>query len=65
MNTLSGNQTASLDGVGTLNLQINFSTTNSKINDQIEIQIPKVNTTNSFNYLDLMNSNNLLVPEKS
>ncbi|EGW37851.1 hypothetical protein [Desulfosporosinus sp. OT] len=65
MNTLSGNQTASLDGVGTLNLQINYSTTNSGINDQIEIQIPKVNTTNSFNYLDLMNSNNLLVPEKS
>ncbi|AET70431.1 cell wall-binding protein [Desulfosporosinus orientis DSM 765] len=41
---------------GTLNLKIDFSTVTSNINKPIDIQIPEVNDTNSFDYMDLMNS---------
>ena len=61
MDTLSGNQTASVNNNGTLNMLVNFRTIISGINNQPDIQIPEVNTTNSFNYLELMN----LFTEKS
>ena len=55
MDTSSGKQTASANNNGTLNMLVNFSTIISGINNQPDIQIPEVNTTNSFNYLELMN----------
>lgn len=56
MNTLSGQQQpVSVDTKGTVNLLVNFSTNISGINNQPDIQIPEVDTTNSFNYGDLMN----------
>lgn len=56
MNTLNGQQSTSVDANGTLNLMVTFSTDISGINSPLEIQIPEVNTSNSFSYLDLMNS---------
>lgn len=56
MNTLNEQQSTSVDAKGTLDLLINFKTDNFGINSPLEIKIPEVNSTNSFNYMDLMNS---------
>lgn len=39
---------------GSLNLKINFNTNTTGINLPVEIQIPEVNSDNSFNYFDLI-----------
>lgn len=54
MNALNGQQSMSVDAKGTVDLMVNFSTDISGINSPIEIQMPEVNDTNSFDYLDLM-----------
>ena len=58
MNTLNKEQNTAVapDAKGILNLQINFNTDISGINRPLEIQIPEVNSNNSFNYLDLVKS---------
>ena len=55
MDTLNEEQTTSVNDTGTLNMLVNFSTIISGINNQPDIQIPEMNTTNSFNYMDLTN----------
>ena len=55
MNTVNGQLSTSVDAKGTVDMMVNFSTDISGINKPQEIQIPEVNNTNSFNYLDLMN----------
>jgi len=54
-NSLNGQPSAPVDAKGTLNLTVNFKTDISGVNIPIPIQIPAVNSDNSFNNLDLMN----------
>ncbi|MHB8073173.1 cell wall-binding repeat-containing protein [Desulfosporosinus fructosivorans] len=63
MNTLNEEQqNTPVEAKGTLDLLINFKTDNSGINSPLEITIPEVNSNNSFNYMDLMNSLTVLEP---
>jgi hypothetical protein len=55
MNALMGKQSTSADAKGTLDMIINFSTDISEIDKPLEIQIPEINESNSFDYMDLMN----------
>lgn len=64
MNTLNPQQSTAIDAEGTLDLQINFSTDISGINSPLEIKMPEVNNSNSFNYLDLMKSLTVLPPNR-
>lgn len=63
-NTLNKEQSTEVpvDAKGTLDFQINFKTDISGINSPVEITLPEVNSDNSFNYMDLMNSLTLLGP---
>lgn len=54
INTLSAQPGTSSVAKGNLNLIVNFSTVTSDINTPVEIQIPQVNETNSFDYMDLI-----------
>ncbi len=54
INTLNAQQGTPPDAKGNLNLIVNFSTVTSDINTPVEIQIPEVNETNSFDYMDLI-----------
>ncbi|AFQ45863.1 cell wall-binding repeat-containing protein [Desulfosporosinus meridiei] len=56
MNTLSSQETSSEEVKGKLSLKMTFSTLTSGINKPVEIQIPEVNPSNSFDYMDLMTS---------
>jgi len=64
MNTLNEEQNADIDvnAKGILDLKINYKTDNFGINVPIEIEIPEMNSENSFNYMDLMNSLMVLEP---
>ncbi|KUO73697.1 MAG: hypothetical protein APF81_01980 [Desulfosporosinus sp. BRH_c37] len=55
MNTLSGQESATVDAKGTVDLMVNYSTDFSGIDKPVEIQIPDVNSSNSLNYQDLIN----------
>jgi len=56
MNTLTSQESTSEDAKGKLSLKVNFSTVTSGINSPVEIIIPEVNESNSFDYMDLMKS---------
>lgn len=54
MNSLSGQEGTASEAKGALNLTINFNTETTNINTPLDIQIPEINSDNSFNYMDLM-----------
>lgn len=56
MNRINGQHNTSADAKGTLNLMLNFNTDIFGINSPLDIQLPEVNSNNSFNYMDLINS---------
>lgn len=60
INALNGQQNTLNNPKGTLNLTVNFNTKISGINNQAKIQLPTVDSTNSFNYSDLLNAETLL-----
>ncbi len=53
MDILNGRQSTET-AKGTLDMVVNFNTDNSGINDPLEIQIPVVNDTNSFDYMEFI-----------
>lgn len=60
MNALTG-QSTPVEAKGVLDLTINFSSDISEIDKPLEIKLPEVNNSNSFDYQDLAN----LIPQKA
>lgn len=56
MKTVGQSSPESEAAAGILNLKINFSTVTSNINKTMDITMPETNATNSFNYIDFVNS---------
>ena len=53
VNSLNGQPTAPVDAKGNINLAVKFTTDFSSINIPLSIQMPTVNSDNSFNTTDL------------
>lgn len=56
MNYLNGQQGVTENQKGIVNFTINFNTDVYDINKPLVIQMPEINSNNSFNYVDLINS---------
>lgn len=56
LNNLNGQQNSTAATNGTLNLKINYNSDISNINSPLVIDIPQVNSDNSFDYFDLIKS---------
>ncbi|MDR3541259.1 MAG: hypothetical protein P4L69_09895 [Desulfosporosinus sp.] len=54
VNNLNGHPSAPITAQGNVNLMVNFKTDISSVNIPLSIQIPAVNSDNSFNNMDLM-----------
>ncbi|MCB2290743.1 hypothetical protein LGK97_13330 [Clostridium sp. CS001] len=51
---LSGSVSSPSDPTGIYTIGINFNTDITNINEEVNVLMPKVNSTNSFNYFDIM-----------